>query len=69
MDERIRLHLLPLEASFFPINSDIQIVLFTVGDLTILQNPLRAVIEAEQHVSVVVEEAAFYKDTQVGTDF
>jgi hypothetical protein len=60
---------MPLQATEFSVHADVQIVLFTHRDLRAVQDALGTALEAEQHVAVVIELAAFDEGGQVGGQF
>ncbi len=68
-DERVRFSLMPFEAAFFAVHADVEIVFLANADLGGVQNSFGAVVETEEDVDVVIEDAAFDEGGDVGSEF
>src|SRR5690606_27877813 len=59
---------MPFESTLFTIHPDVEVVLFTGGNLCSHQHSGSAVIEFEQHRTVVIDLATLNHNVQHGTD-
>ena len=64
----VGIFLRPIEAAFFAVNAEAEIVFVADGDLAGPQHALHALVVAQQHLHVVVEAAAGNDDADVGGD-
>ena len=65
--EGVWLALMPLQATGFAVDADVQVVLLAHGNLGGVQDSLRTALEAEEHIGV--EEASLDKGRDVGREF
>ena len=60
---------MPLESAEFAIDADGEVVLLAHGDLGRVEDALRAVVEAEEDIAVVIQRAALNEGGEVGGEF
>ena len=60
---------MPLEPAEFAIDADVEVILLAYGNLGRVEDALRAVVEAKEDISVVIERAAFDESREVSREF
>ena len=64
--ERVGFLLVPLEATEFAIDANGEVILLADGNLGRVEDALRAVVEAEEDIAVVIQRAALNEGGEVG---
>ena len=67
--ERIRFFLMPFEPSFFTVDPEVEVVFLPNADLGAVKDSLGPVVEAQQDVRIVVQQAALDKSRKVCGEF
>ena len=60
---------MPLEPAEFAIDADVEVILLANGNLGRVEDALRAVVEAKEDISIVIQRAAFDESREISREF